>query len=88
MLEQIRQENTHSYRVPTYNVGKDGLILQGLEDIKLTRGSKENPEESQTGFLTQDLIKLCLIYYKDVNVGEMSCKETSMAITKLEEALM
>ena len=88
MLEQIRQENTHSYRVPVYNVGKDGLILQGLEDIKLTRGNKENPEESQTGFLTQDLIKLCIMYYEDVNVGDMRTRETNLAITKLEEALL
>lgn len=83
MLEQIRQENTHSYRVPSYQIIDKKLVLEGLEDIKLLRG-----KPSQTGVRTEDLIKLCIMYYEDVNVGDMRTRETSLAITKLEEALM
>lgn len=37
---------------------------------------------------TETLIKVAKTYLESVNVGPMSTRETSMAITKLDEALM
>ncbi len=86
MLQPIQKENSHTYGLPMYKVGPEGLEF--VEDfwIHLCKGEKGSP--AQTGILSQDMIRLVLSYLTDVNVGDMRTRETSLAITKLEEALM
>lgn len=87
MTKEITQQvDTHLYLVPKFKVSPKGLEFVEELVIPICKGAKGSPV--QTGVLTQDLIRLCISYYKDVNIGEMSTKETSVAITKLEEALM
>lgn len=78
-----------TYKVPTYKVDDDGIVDgQGIE-ILFCKGNKENPNVlRQEGVFTETLIQTAKEYLETVNVGEMATRETSMAITKLDEALM
>lgn len=78
-----------TYYVPTYKVTNEGVADGDGIDIVFCKGNKE--DESilrQEGVFTETLIKTCKTYLEAVNVGEMATRETSMVITKLDEALM
>ncbi len=88
----------YRYSVPNYTVvqGK-GIELVGTNEpvenwcttINMLRGSKiegENVLPKIDGLLVEQLIAVCIDHLKAVNVGELASKETSVAITKLEEA--
>lgn len=90
----------YHYFVPNYTVvpGK-GIELTGpehgafLEDggifIDMLRGSKiegENVLPKIDGVLVEQLLAVCIDHLKAVNVGELASRETSIALTKLEEA--
>lgn len=78
-----------SYKVPTYKIDDNGVVDGDGAIINFCKGNKENPEMlRQEGFFTETLIKTAKSYLEDVNVGELASRETSMAITKLDEALM
>jgi hypothetical protein len=78
-----------TYDVPTYKVTDDGIIDGDGAIISFCKGDKSNPETfRQEGFFTETLIQVAKEYLEDVNKGEMATRETSMAITKLDEALM
>lgn len=78
-----------TYDLPTYKVTN-----QGLEDGKglrliFCKGNKEDESVfRQEGVFTETLIKVAKEYLEEVNKGEMATRETSMAITKLDEALL
>jgi hypothetical protein len=78
-----------TYKVPTYKVGDNGIEDgEGIE-IVFCKGNKEDSTVlRQEGVFTETLIQTAKQYLEAVNVGEMSSRETSMAITKLDEALM
>lgn len=78
-----------SYIVPTYEVTNEGLI-DGMEvAITFCKGNKEDESVfRQPGFFDVTLIETAKRYLESVNVGELACRETSNAITKLDEALM
>jgi len=90
----------YQYAIPNYTVveGK-GIEIVGPEHnlplekgctyISMLRGSKiegENVLPKIDGLLVEQLIAVCIDHLKAVNVGELASKETSVAITKLEEA--
>lgn len=78
-----------TYSVPTYKVENDGLKDDGDVLISFCKGNKE--DESflrQPGYFTETLIAVAKRYLEENNVGELSSRETSTAITKLDEALM
>ena len=78
-----------SYNVPTYKITEEGLVDAGNINIDFCKGSKDNPDiPRQEGLLTETLLEVCRQYLTGVNVGEMSSRETSMAITKIDEALL
>lgn len=57
--------------------------------IQMLRGSKLNEEnklEKYDGVLVEQLIAVAIDHLKSINVGELATRETSVAITKLEEA--
>lgn len=86
-LETIQEGAT--YKIPTYKV-IDGEMTDGEgAEIKFCKGDKSNPEVfRQEGMFTETLIQVAKEYLESVNKGEMSTRETSMTITKLDEALM
>lgn len=82
-------EKGATYAIPTYFIDKDGA-QDGKEFLlKFCKGNKEGTAPiQQEGVFTETLIKAAKTYLEDVNVGEMASRETSTAITKLDEALM
>ena len=77
------------YKVPTFKVTNEGIEDGVGAEIKFCKGSKA--DESifrQEGVFTETLIQTAKEYLETVNVGELASRETAMAITKLDEALM
>jgi hypothetical protein len=78
-----------TYEVPTYLVNDAGLVDGDGAIISFCKGDRNNPEiQRQEGFFTETLIQVAKEYLESVNVGQLATRETSMAITKLDEALM
>lgn len=78
-----------SYKVPTYLITNEGI--QDGEGIQIIfcKGNKEDDSIlRQEGIFTETLIQTAKQYLESVNIGEMATRETSMVITKLDEALM
>lgn len=96
----IQKLEPYKYLVPIYTVvdGKgielvDNTIAEGQDEsgllIDMLRGSKiegENTLPKIDGILPEQLIAVCIDHLKAVNVGDLANRETSVAITKLEEA--
>jgi hypothetical protein len=78
-----------TYKVPTFKVTNDGLVDgEGIEII-FCKGNKEDDTVlRQEGLFTETIIQTAKEYLEAVNVGELASHETSIAITKLDEALM
>jgi hypothetical protein len=79
-----------SYQVPLFEVSDEGLVQidEGFK-IHFCKGDKSNPEVArQRGFFTETLIAVAKKYLEDVNTGPLASRETAVAITKLDEALM
>lgn len=78
-----------SYMVPLYGVTDQGLEHAEDYRIDFCKGAKDDPKVNrQVGFFTETLIAVAKRYLEENNVGDLSSRETSMAITKLDEALM
>lgn len=79
-----------TYTVPQYQVKtNEGLVDFGRIDIRFCKGNKQDASAfRQGGFLTETLLAVCRQYLLDVNVGDLASRETSMAITKIDEALL
>lgn len=87
LIETIIEGAT--YRVPTYKVTNEGIVDGSGVEIVFCKGNKDSESNlRQEGMFTETLIQTALQYLQSVNVGEMASRETSMAITKLDEALM
>lgn len=78
-----------TYQVPTFKV-IDGDMADGEPAIiRFCKGNKEDSNvPRQEGLFTETLIAVAKKYLEENNVGELSSREGSMAITKLDEALM
>lgn len=77
------------YFVPTYVVTNDGIIDGAGQTIKFCKGDKNDGSVfRQEGVFTETLLQVAKEYLESVNKGEMATRETSMAITKLDECLM
>ncbi len=78
-----------TYNVPTYKITNNGIEDGNGIDIVFCKGNKEDENvHRQEGVFTETLIQTAKQYLETVNVGEMATRETSMVITKLDEALM
>jgi hypothetical protein len=87
VLEVVKEGAT--YNVPTYKVTNEGMTDGDGATITFAKGNKEDETVfRQEGVFTETLIQVCKTYLETVNVGDMASRETSMAITKLDEALM
>lgn len=86
-LTTVREGAT--YEIPTYRVTNEGLVDGAGAVIQFCKGNKEDESVfRQEGMFTETLIKVAKQYLEDVNVGDLRNREASMAITKLDEALM
>jgi len=91
-IEVPSDSPSHSYILPTYNVeeGK-GIVESGALQINFVRGSKtenENIIPKQKGIITEHLIEVMIKHLQSVNVGDLRTRDTSIAITHLEDALL
>ena len=78
-----------TYKVPTFKVSNEGIEDGSGIEIVFCKGNKEDETVlRQEGVFTETLIQTAKQYLESVNVGPMSTRETSMVITKLDEALM
>lgn len=78
-----------TYKVPTFKVGNEGIEDGAGTEIVFCKGNKEDENVlRQEGVFTETLIQTAKQYLESVNVGNMATRETSMVITKLDEALM
>lgn len=78
-----------TYKVPTYKVTNDGIEDGSGIEIVFCKGNKEDENIlRQEGLFTETLVQVAKQYLESVNVGPMATRDTSMVITKLDEALM
>lgn len=78
-----------TYNVPTFKVTNEGIEDGTGIDIVFCKGNKEDDSVlRQEGVFTETLIQTAKQYLESVNVGTMATIDTSMVITKLDEALM
>lgn len=78
-----------TYKVPTFKVEDSGIADGDGIDIVFCKGNKEDPTAlRQEGVFTETLLQTAKEYLENVNVGSLASRETSMAITKIDEALM
>ncbi len=78
-----------TYTVPTYEITNNGIEDGIGATINFCKGNRNNESFlRQEGFFTETLIAVAKKYLETVNVGELASRDTSMAITKLDEALM
>ena len=77
------------YELPAYKVTENGIEDGTPVVLQFCKGNKEDANAfRQEGVFTETLIAACKHYLETVNVGELANREASMAITKLDEALM
>lgn len=77
------------YEVPVYAVTNDGIVDDAVQQINFCRGDKaDEAKPRQVGVFVESLIEAVVHRLKTVNTGELATRETSTAITKLEEAQM
>jgi len=87
IIEVVQEGAT--YQVPTYKVGPNGIEDGAGAEIKFCKGNKEDEAVfRQEGFFVETLIEVCRTNIAALNVGELATRESSMAVTKLDEALM
>ncbi len=86
LIETIIEGAT--YRVPTYKVTNDGIVNGSGIEIVFCKGNKDSEANlRQEGVFTETLLQTALQYLQSVNVGEMASRDTSLAITHIEDAL-
>src|ERR1017187_2958573 len=88
---RILQEtiNGARYVLPTFKVTNEGISDGEGMVLNFCKGNKNNESAlRQEGVFTESLIQVAKQYLEAVNVGELATRETSMVITKLDEALM
>lgn len=100
MSEKAIFEKAEPYRylLPIYTVeeGKGIELINNLPhygdqylEVNMLRGSKikgENVLPKIDGVLVEQLLAICVDHLKSVNVGDLASRETSLAITAIEEA--
>lgn len=87
IIETIIPNST--FGLPTFKITNQGVEDGPQFSLEFCKGNaKDELQFRQTGLFTETLIQACKQYLEGVNVGELATRETAMAITKLDEALM
>lgn len=78
-----------TYEVPVFSVTDDGLVQSGTTVIRMCKGNRADPNAfRQEGFFTETLLAVALTYLQENNTGELANRDTSIAITHIEDALL
>lgn len=83
----VYQEENYNFNAPHYfEVVDSKNPSQTLADIHFQEGAIK--EHGVNGVCNEDLIAMVICRLEHFNQSEFKCRENSMAITKLEEALL
>lgn len=86
-IKTIKEKST--YEVPLFKVTNEGLVDAGKTEIKFCKGNKlDETAFRQEGFFTETLLEACAQYLRDNNVGDLATRDTSIAITDIENAIL
>ena len=89
LIETVGPENYWSFNIPTYKVDDNGIQDGEGMVLNLCRGNKEDANvPRQEGVFTETLLEVALAYLQHVNKGELASRDTSIAITHIEDALL
>lgn len=78
-----------NYLLPMYEVTNEGIIDHNHRNLEFCRGDKSDESKPrQQGVFVESLLEAIQHRLTTVNVGELATRETSIAITKIQEALM
>lgn len=87
IIEVVQEGAT--YKVPTYKVGPSGIEDGAGAGIKFCKGNKEDDTIfRQEGLFVETLLEVCRTNIAALNVGDLATRESSEAVTKIDEALM
>lgn len=82
-------DNFWEYFVPTFYVDNEGIQDGEGQTIRLCRGDKSDESKPrQEGMFTETLLQVCKTYLEGVNKGDLASRDTAVAITKIDEALL
>jgi hypothetical protein len=85
----IQMIDAWTFIVPTYDVTDEGITDGPGIKIEFCRGDKSNPEvPRQNGVFVESLLEAIVQRLKAVNVGDLATRETSTAITNIEQGQM
>jgi len=83
------EEAGYRYLVPTYYINSDGVQDGENASINFCRGNKDDATQPrQDGLFVESLIEVIVQRLQTVNVGDLATRDTSIAITHLEDALL
>lgn len=88
---EVRHEEDFNFNAPHYfEVWTSEFNNNGLPDVLAEVHFQEGPikEAGVNGVANEDLIAMVICQLEHFNQSEYRCRENSMAITKLEEALL
>lgn len=78
-----------TYKLPTYKVTNEGIEDGSGVEIVFCKGNKEDETVfRQEGVFIESVIQTAKQHLESINVGDLSTRENSIAITKLDEAIM
>lgn len=82
-------EPGYTYGLPIYEVTNEGIDTSDGFLLRFCRGDKsDETKPRQEGFFVESLLEACVDRLNAVNVGELATRETAVAITKIQEAIM
>lgn len=86
--DSVFRRTSHNYELTKYTINETGLVKSDkVLELDLVKGSKET-NEVQEGYLVEQLLWVSLNYLTEVNVGDLRSRDTSIAITHIEDALL
>ena len=85
----INQIDNWTYEVPTFKVTENGIEDGEPMIIRLCRGNKDDENAPrQEGLFTETLLEVGRLYLEAVNVPPLNSRDTSLAITHIEDAIL
>jgi hypothetical protein len=77
------------YEIPRYTVENEGIGDMPRVPIHFCRGDKSDESKPrQSGIFVESLIETVILRLETINHGDLATRETAIAITKLQEAMM
>lgn len=78
-----------TYEIPRYAVENEGIGDMPRVPVHFCRGDKsDETKPRQAGVFVESLIEIIVHRLETVNRGDLATRETAIAVTKLQEALM